>query len=200
MPDLPDTRVSLVARLKDPADSGAWSEFLELYHPAVYRLARRRGLQPADAEDLAQRVFVSVSQAIERWDPDPRRGQFRAWLMTITRNAILNTLTRVRPDQATGGTSALQLLEVRYWEEADWGAELEGEYRRQVFRRAMQQLRRQVQPDTWEAFWLTSVQGEKVEQVAARLGKTAGAVYASRCRLMRRLKEIVRQYQWLDES
>jgi RNA polymerase sigma-70 factor (ECF subfamily) len=69
------------------------------------------------------------------------------------------------------------------------------EYQRAVFRWAQTQVRPEFQESTWDAFWLTAVQGQSVEDVAGRLGKTFGAVYAARSRVMRRLKEAVRQFE-----
>ena len=42
----PTTRRSLVLRLRDPRDEAAWAEFVEIYEPLVYRLARKKGLWP----------------------------------------------------------------------------------------------------------------------------------------------------------
>ncbi|HJN10352.1 MAG: hypothetical protein QGG09_11400 [Pirellulaceae bacterium] len=53
MAQLPETRNSLLLKVRDPADADAWIEFAAIYRPVIYRLARRRGLQDADAEDLA---------------------------------------------------------------------------------------------------------------------------------------------------
>src|SRR5262245_6671851 len=57
MPDAMSTRQSLLVRLLDPRDQAAWTEFVEIYEPLIQRLARSRGLQRADADDLAQDVF-----------------------------------------------------------------------------------------------------------------------------------------------
>jgi len=64
MPEFPETRTSLLVRIQSPHDGEAWREFVAIYRPVVYRLARRRGLQDADAEDLSQRVVIAVQRAI----------------------------------------------------------------------------------------------------------------------------------------
>ena len=43
------TRPSLLVRIRDPRDREAWGQFVEIYAPLVYEMARRRGLQDADA-------------------------------------------------------------------------------------------------------------------------------------------------------
>ena len=53
----PETRQSLLLRLKDATQQEAWQEFVDIYEPLVYRLARKRGLQHADAMDISQEVF-----------------------------------------------------------------------------------------------------------------------------------------------
>ncbi|WP_442511448.1 hypothetical protein SH528x_003129 [Novipirellula sp. SH528] len=53
----PETRLSLIGKLHDPAAAEAWAEFVRLYQPIVFRVARQRGLQHADAEDLTQDVL-----------------------------------------------------------------------------------------------------------------------------------------------
>jgi len=40
MPGFPDTHLSLIARLKDWGDQQAWRQFVDIYRPVVYRLAR----------------------------------------------------------------------------------------------------------------------------------------------------------------
>ena len=107
----PETRASLLIRLKDRADQTAWTEFVEIYQPVIRRLALRRGMQTADAEDVTQQVLLAISKAIRRWEVDPQRGKFRTWLHRVAHNAILNTLTRGPRELGSGDSDLIRQLE-----------------------------------------------------------------------------------------
>src|SRR5262245_8475014 len=105
MIETPLTRASLLVRIRDGSDRDAWQQFVEVYAPVVYRYARRRGLQDADAADLMQEVMRSVAAAAGRLDYDPTRGSFRGWLFTVTRNKLFNFLDRRRHQVLGSGDS-----------------------------------------------------------------------------------------------
>jgi len=194
----PETRLSLLVRLKDRADQAAWHEFAEIYQPLIYRLARQEGMQHADAEDLTQSVLLAVSKAVVRWEHDPRRARFRTWLNRVAHNAIINALTRGKPDRGSGDAGLLALLDNLPGEKGPDSDLLRLEYRREVFRWAAGRIRDEFQPDTWRAFWLSAVDGRDVHEVARQLGKTAGSVYAARSRVVRRIRERVAQLDKAD--
>jgi RNA polymerase sigma factor (sigma-70 family) len=196
MTDSPATRQSLLVRLKDPRDGHAWTEFVAIYTPLIDRLARAKGLQPADAADLAQEIFRAVAGAIDRYDPDPARGSFRGWLFRIARNLMINLLAarRVRP-QATGDSDVQEMLERV---PAPGGAEtafFEAEYRRRLFLWAADQVRGEFRKSTWQAFWLTAVEGQGSKVASQATGISVGAVYIARSRIMARLKAVVEQVE-----
>lgn len=197
MADMPETRNSLIALIQDPANRDAWEQFTELYRPIVYRLARGRGLQDADAEDLTQQVFMSVSRAIPDWQSQPNT-RFRHWLSRIARNAILNALTRGQSQRGVGGSHFITIHNA-FSPCFELESQIEHEYQRQLYRRAAQIVRDSVNEDTWLAFLHTVVEGESTAVVAARLGKTIGNVHAARSRLMRRLRNVVKQLMEADE-
>src|SRR5262249_47130775 len=112
MGDLPVTRASLLVRLRDPQDHDAWQQFFQVYSSVVYGLARRRGLQDADAADLMQDVLRRVALAAGKLDYDPRKGTFRSWLFTVTRNRVSDFLQqRQKMVLATGGADGQARLD-----------------------------------------------------------------------------------------
>ena len=153
-----ETRLSLIVRLKNRADQAAWQEFVEIYRPVIMRLAASRGMQHADAEDLAQQVLVSVSKAIGRWEIVPHRARFRTWLRRVVENAILNALSRGAPDRAVGEAGHSALVEQQAARNGSDSDLLRLEYRREVFRWAARLIRPEFQPATWKAFWLTAIE------------------------------------------
>jgi len=192
MTDSSATRQSLLVRLKDPRDGQAWSEFVAIYTPLVDRLARANGLQAADAADLTQEVFRAVSGAIDRYDPDPARGSFRGWLFRIARNLMINLLAarRIRP-QATGDSDVQELLERVPAPDGAETALFDLEYRRRLFVWAAEQIRGEFRGSTWQAFWLTAVEGRTPRMAAEESGISVGAVYIAKSRVMARLRSVI---------
>ena len=52
----------------------------------VHQLARKHGLQEADAQDVTQNVLLKLARKLREFSYDPSRS-FRAWLKTLTHHA-----------------------------------------------------------------------------------------------------------------
>lgn len=194
MTESSETRLSLIVRLRDRRDQDAWLEFLEVYRPLVFRLAVAKGLQHADAEDVTQQVFAAVAGAVDRWRPDVNRARFRTWLTVIARNVIITALSRRPLDRASGDTAERELL-AEYVADSAESQMLLLEARREVFQWAARRVQEEFEPPTWDAFRLTAVEGREIADVADALRRQPGAIYAARSRVMRRLRQIVSEWQ-----
>ncbi len=73
---------------------------------------------------------------------------------------------------------------------------LDVELRRERFRWAAHRVRDEFTEPTWTAFWETMVIGRPVAEVAQQLGRSVGAVYTARSRIVQRIKEEVDQFDW----
>lgn len=194
-----ETSHSLLVRLRDPADADAWYQFAAVYRPVILRMALARGLQHTDAEDLAQKVLVSVANSIERWEPSGR-ARFRTWLKRVIDNAVLNALTRTRPDTASAGDQVHELLSRLPDHRGPDSELLRMEYRREVLQWAARRIRCEFTETTWQAFWLTAVQSRPAEEVGRLLGRTRGGVYAARSRVMRRLMQEIAEFEEAEDQ
>jgi RNA polymerase sigma factor (sigma-70 family) len=196
MDEAPNTRASLLIRLRDPGDERAWTEFTEIYGPFIKRVARCRSLQDADADDLVQEVFQTVARAIERQLYDPARGSFRGWLFRIARNLVVNFLIhRQRHPRGSGDSDIRTLLEAEAAPSPEDSALLEAEYKRQLLYWAAEQVRAEFSELTWNAFWQAGVEGRPAKDVAKALGTTVGTVYHCKSRVMARLRKKIEQVE-----
>ena len=197
MPEFPETNESLIVQVRDPSNRAAWDQFEQLYRPVIFRIARAKGLQHADALDLVQQVLISISSAIDRFDNQHEGSRFRNWLGRITRNAILKALTRQPRDRASGGSDVLDILsEIPADPETE--ALINLEYLRELFQRAAQQVRSQSQEVTWLAFEMTELQQISIERTSALLQISTGSVYAARSRVMRRIRNTIEKLEAID--
>ncbi|MDX1925471.1 MAG: sigma-70 family RNA polymerase sigma factor [Pirellulaceae bacterium] len=185
----PETRDTLLTRLRNPADQQAWEDFVMLYQPLIVRFAIRQGLQDADANDISQRVLWTVARAAENFQIGERHGSFRGWLATVTTNAVLNLMQRESKHRGSGRTSVWELMEQVAEPAAELSAAWRDEHRSAMFRIAAQKVRSKFTEDVWRLFWRTAVDGEAIEAVAKDLSKSIGAAYAARSRVLAAIRK-----------
>ena len=183
-----ETPLSLLERARTN-DADAWRRLVELYRPLVLFWCARAKVDPTDAEDVAQGVLVAAAAGLDRFHHDRPGDTFRGWLRAITRNQILLHVRRNhgRP-QAAGGSDAWQNLQAVAGrlaiEDVDEQAEVG-----QLCRRAVEQVRGEFEERTWQAFWLTTIEGRLPGALADVLGMTPAAIRQAKSRVLRRLKQ-----------
>src|SRR5205085_1461689 len=74
------TRLSLLAQLKDWSQQTAWRKFDADYSPLLRNVARKAGLNDAEADEVTQETLIAVAKKIGNFQHAGNRGSFRAWL------------------------------------------------------------------------------------------------------------------------
>ena len=92
--DLIPTRESLLSRLKDWEDRESWQDFFDTYWKLIYTIARKAGLNDAEAQDIVQETVISVAKNIEGFRYDRARCSFKTWMLQLTRWRIINQLKK----------------------------------------------------------------------------------------------------------
>jgi len=184
------TPASLLERLRDRPDEGAWRQLVGLYAPLLRHWLGRYALPDADAEDVTQEVLSALTRELPRFRHSGRAGAFRHWLRALLVNR-LRAFWRARDHRpaATGGSDARSDLDQledptsrlsRCWDE---------EHDRHVVRRLLASVRAEFRPATWEAFEAVMLRGESPAAAAARLNLSVNAVLLAKSRVLRRLRQ-----------
>jgi len=184
------TSSSLIQRIK-AQDADAWTKLVRLYGPLVDFWLGREGLEGADVEDVFQDVFATVARGIADFRKDRPSDTFRGGLRTIVHSRAVDHFRRSRGQlRATGGSEFQQRLQdiaAPASSDAD-GPEEAGQIQ-EVRLRALDLIRSQFEPRTWEAFWRVTVDDHTTADVARDLGITPSGVRLAKSRVLRRLRE-----------
>ena len=174
------TSTSLLQRAR-ACDASAWNRLVNLYTPLIYRWCRRAGLQAADAADVGQEVFRAVARKLSNFRRSQPGDSFRAWLRTITVNKVRDH-ARHLPKERTGLLSMFAAPDP-----AD--EQTDTEEKQLLYARALEQIRSDFEPRTWQAFWRVAVDSQYAAHVAADLGMSCNSVYLAKSRVLRKLRE-----------
>jgi RNA polymerase sigma-70 factor (ECF subfamily) len=176
-----------LVRQRDPE---AWRRLVAIYGPAVFEWGRRAGLQPADAADVLQQVFASISVGIDRVQWDRPGDTFRGWLWTIFHSRLMDFYRqRRRQPQAVGDSEVKRLKDQADDEPAATASIADDDEAAGLVRRALRTIRPDFNEKTWQAFWRSSVEGDATSDIARDLGLSPAAVCMCRSRVLRRLRE-----------
>lgn len=181
-----ETRLSLLDRVRDPADAAAWAEFVELYRPLLLAYVRNRGVGEHDALDIVQEVFTRLIPALARFQLDHERGRFRTWLWQVAHAALTDwrrrQATRTRSEQAW-----LDQHEPMATPSPDeqWDAL----YRRRIVEVVLQRVQSVAKPASWACFQGRVLDNRPAAEIAAEVGASVNAVYINASRLLAQVRE-----------
>jgi DNA-directed RNA polymerase specialized sigma24 family protein len=137
--------------------------------------------------------MVEVFRHRDTFSYDPARGRFRDWLGTVVRNlAAKNRRQPAQRIRGRGGDFDLPEPELGNGKPDDlWDAA----YKQAMLGVLLDVVRREVTPDTYQAFELVAIRGLSGDQAAKITGLSRNAVYLSRKRVFERLQALGAPYR-----
>ncbi len=173
-----------------PPDQAAWSRFVDRYAPNIIKWCRAWGLQEADVDDVSQTVLLKLARRMRRFQYDPTRS-FRGFLKKFVRDALIDAHS-ARVLAPIGGSENLGFL-LNIQASDDLVRRLEEESDLELLEEAKRQVQQRVQPQTWEAFVLTTIEVQPAPEVAKLLDMRVGTVYQAKHSVTAMLQEEVRK-------
>lgn len=190
-PEETGTATSLLARAAG-RQVDAWAKLVTLYGPLVYGWCRRWGLQPSDAENVGQEVFLRVAARLTEFRRDRPGDSFRGWLFRIARNGYVDHLRQLAAAAiGAGGSEAQSRLAQVAAEEPDEASDaaLARHDEAVVYRRVVELIRGEFSDRDWTAFYRVVIYGLTPAEAAAELKVSVNVVYLARSRVLRRVRE-----------
>jgi len=203
--ELIPTRASLLERLKDLGDQTSWNRFYETYHDLIFSVARRAGLNEAEASEVVQDTLISVAKKMPEFTYDPAKDSFKGWLLTVVRWRIRDQLAK-RSADAPKQSSLSQGQQEQDTRTATVDRvpdpakpALEGiwdeEWDSQLLQTALARMKRQVQPQHYQIYHLHVVLGQSPREVARSLGVNTAQIYLAKHRVGNLLKKEIQRLQ-----
>jgi len=184
------TRPSLLRRIRDPRDTEAWRTFVDVYGPLIYRHGRSRGLEDAYAAEVTQEVLLQISRSIGQFEYDPERGHFPDWLGTVTCNKVRRFLRKQAGAVASPGNAEAEEAFAGA-EAAEQDTEWTETFNDHLLQAALERIRPHFEEQTWRAFELVWRDEQTPAEAARQLDRKIGWVYLAKCRVLKRLEEVV---------
>lgn len=162
-------------------DKQHFPQFYRAHIKQVYKfLLFRLGGRKAMAEDLTQDVFIKALNAFESYDPE--KGE-SAWILTIARNHLINTLQKEREQ------ISLEEIEQTMAETTGLAEKMAISYDEQRVLAAIAQL----PEEDANIVRLKHLEGWSYEEIAKLSKKTAGALRIQSHRALKALQAILKR-------
>lgn len=184
------TTTRLLDALHEQGNEPVWAQIDARYRPVLTGVARRLGLDAADAAEVAQQALAEFVRSYRDGRYDRTKGRLSSWILGIAHHTALRLFREKRRDQHGGDTVLAQVPD-------------EGELRniwlderdRTILERALGLLRDESTIDdrTLRAFELVAMRGVPAAETAAQCDMTADQVYVAKSRVTKKLRGIVEQ-------
>ena len=184
------TRVTLLERVRDQRDEGAWQQFFELYAPLLYRYARSRGLGHDDAQEVRDRCLATLTRRLQAFRYDQTRGRFKTWLYRVVRDAVIDLVRQQRrrpPGEPLDSDGWGALPDGGDGPDALW----ERAWLHEHLLHAFERLRPSLTPRHDQVFRMLLLQGASIAEVCAALDLRPAQVHKARAHVLARLRKEV---------
>jgi RNA polymerase sigma factor (sigma-70 family) len=192
------TSVTLLGLLRqNPRDQAAWSDFVARYEPIILEWCRGWRLQDSDARDVTQNVLLKLHGLLARFAYDPSRS-FRGWLRKVTYHAWRDLIDDRGLMGSGSGDTAVQDFFESIAAAKSLVQRLEAEFKTELLEQAMVRVQTRVEPRTWDAFRLTTLEDCSGATVADRLEMNITRVYTAKSEVMKMIRAEIRKLEKIE--
>lgn len=196
MPIVPETSMTLLKALANDTQDARWGEFFNRYQPMM-KLFLEKNFPSVDVDDVIQETLIALINVLPRYRYVPEeKGSFHNYLTGILQHKAYKMITsesrrsEVYQNFAKDPTCDPESMKQRKkgWQDA-------------VFEIALQQLLADetIQDRTKQIFVQVALRGEPPMEVAESFGVDRNVVDQIKCRMVGRLRELVKSLEGVND-
>lgn len=194
------TTTTLLQRLENFEDREVWDRLIERFRRPLAAFCRRFGLTDAEADDVVQETLLGFADAYRRGKYDRDAGRLSSWLFGIAYRQASNARRKRARDAARNADVGQTAFLERVPDEAEAQSAWDADWEKAMLDTCMAQLKAEVAANTYQVFEQVVRAERDPAQVAAELGMTRDAIYVAKHRVLKRLGELVREYERLSDG
>ena len=180
------TRSSVLRAVANTENEAAWQRFFDLYAGFVFSIARSKGLNDTDADDIVQMVFADLARNLPSFKYDQEKGRFRPYLAALVKWRVIDRLKAVRRDADLKADFMEEAKSAATTEDEDFE---EREWQSAAMEETLRRIKPEVRPEHYAAFVASAVEGQDTDVVTKLYGISRDSLYQIRKRLMVKLRE-----------
>ena len=180
------TRSSVIRAVADTENEAAWQRFFDLYAGFVFSIARSKGLNDTDADDIVQMVFSDLARNLPSFKYDREKGRFRSYLAALVKWRVIDRLKAVRRDADLKADFMEEAKSAATTEDEDFE---EREWQSAAMEETLRRIKPEVRPEHYAAFVASAVEGQDTDVVTKLYGISRDSLYQIRKRLTVKLRE-----------
>ena len=181
------TRSSVIRAVANTENEAAWQRFFDLYAGFVFSIARSKGLNDTDADDIVQMVFVDLMRNLLSFKYDREKGRFRSYLAALVKWRVIDRLKAVRRDAELKAGFIEEVKETGQGDEEF----ADREWKAVAMDHALRRIKSSVRPEHYAAFVASTVEGQDTETVMKLYNLSRDNLYQIRKRLSERLRKVM---------
>ena len=180
------TRSSVLRAVANTENEAAWQRFFDLYAGFVFSIARSKGLNDTDADDIVQMVFSDLARNLPSFKYDREKGRFRPYLAALVKWRVIDRLKAVRRDADLKADFMEEAKSAATTEDEDFE---EREWQSAAMEETLRRIKPEVRPEHYAAFVASAVEGQDTDVVTKLYGISRDSLYQIRKRLTVKLRE-----------
>ena len=180
------TRQTLLYKIRNQHDEGAWDEFVSIYRPFIASLIIKMNVK--DVDDMLQDTLIKCWKTLPEFEYKPQQGQFKSWLARMVYyNVISKNKVKKRRQELIEDYVQKDQVPPDVEEMADL------EWKDFISQKAWEKISKELSGNMKEVYELV-LKNKDIPEIAEQLEMKENTVYRYRQRVEEKL---IKEMRWL---